>query len=198
MRPCEAQWIHYRALHYQALVKPSSVLLLVQAAGKGIQELVSHMVLYRNLAFDKNWNGKRNGTLGTGDSPARVGRVCSTSWPSSPANESACKTLSLVRAGMWRQAQLIKLSEIWKKSISYAAEGSPRGVHPHSKGRVPTFWLREYLKNNVQSAAIREVFAIKHSLMQPCLLGFLLVFFLPWYFLFLSLFLCGLLCPFKH
>lgn len=72
MRLCEAQLIHYRALHYQALVKPSSAVLLVQAAGKCFQELVSHMVLCRNLVFDKNWNGKENGILGTGDSPAHV------------------------------------------------------------------------------------------------------------------------------
>lgn len=72
MRPCEAQLVHYRALHYQALVKPSSAVLLVQTAGKGIQELVSQVVLYRNLVFDKNWNGKGNGILGTGDSPAHV------------------------------------------------------------------------------------------------------------------------------
>lgn len=70
MRPCKAQWIHYRDFHNQALVKASSAVLLVQAAGKRVQELVSHMALYRNLVSDKNWNDKGNGNLGTGDSPA--------------------------------------------------------------------------------------------------------------------------------
>lgn len=70
MRLCKAQLIHYRALLYQALVKPSSAVLLVQAAGKGVQELVSHVVLYRNLVFDRNWDGKGNGNLGTVESPA--------------------------------------------------------------------------------------------------------------------------------
>lgn len=134
MRPCKAWLIHHRALHYQALVKPSSAVLLVQAAGKGVQELVSHRALSRNLVFDKTWNGKGNGTLGTGDSPALVEWLCSTSWPSSPANKCTCKT-PLVRAGMGRQALLIKLFEIWKKSISHAAEEEfipiPKGELPH-------------------------------------------------------------------
>lgn len=136
MRPCKAQLIHYRALHYQALVKPSSVVLLLQAAGKGIQ-LVSLMALCRNLVFDKSWKDKGNGTLGTGDSPAHEECGCSTFGQIH--SKPACKTLPLVRAGMWRQAQLTKLFEAWKKSISYAAEDSPaeefipipKGVFPH-------------------------------------------------------------------
>lgn len=116
---------------------------------KAPRSWVSHMVLYGKLVFNKNWNGKWNRALGTGYSPAHMEWVCSISQRGSSANESACKTLSLVRAGMWRQALLIKLSETWKKIHFMCSEGWRRpcgGVRPCSKGRLPTVWLPEYLE----------------------------------------------------
>lgn len=157
------------------------------------------MVLYRKLAFNKNWNGKWNGVSEAAYSPTHVEQVCCTSWSCLPANESTCKTLSLVQGGMWSQALLIKLSESWKNPF-YMWQGLKTALRRSSSlfqreaSRILIAWiLRRTICGELLSESYLQL-AIKHCLMQVWSLGFLFVaFILPWYFLSLTLHLLFIL-----
>lgn len=151
------------------------------------------MVLYRKLAFNKNWNGKWNGVSGAAYSPTHVEHVCCTSWPCLPANESTCKTLSLVQGGMWSQALLIKLSESWKnpfymwQGLKTALRGSSSLFQREASCILIAWILRRTICGELLSESYLQL-AIKHCLMQVWSL----------FFFFFCRFYTSLLFSFSH